>query len=313
MARRISPYSGKETRPSVVMLLDVLGFGQMIEDTSKNKTEAGLLRRLLKALGEAKPHLSDKIAFMSPKQQKEKLWDSKLFTDNVVVGIPIFQEGEGDLGIALQTAGLYQYALAQHGFFIRGAIAVGELFMNSDVVFGSGLIRAYKFEREFARNPRVVIAPSALELIQRHLCHYGEIRSAPHDYYLLVDTDGQLFVNYLMAPLAGAKPNKTYRTEVRNHKNKVEESLALYRNNPRIWSKYAWIANYHNFVANWLLRGKKAYVVGNRCLEARPKRLREVYEKRGADLSRTDTGELIRWMSGIELAKSIKTGQASFS
>lgn len=305
MARRISPY--------VVMLLDILGFGGTIEEASRNKAEAGLLQRLLTALGEARPHLSDKISFMSSKRQREKLWESKLFTDNVVVGIPIFQEGEGDLGTALEIAGLYQYTLAQHGFFIRGAIAVGELFMNSDVVFGSGLTRAYQFERDFARNPRVVIAPSALGLIQRHLCHYDKIRSTPHDYYLLVDTDGQLFVNYLMVPLAGAKAHKVYRQEFKNHKRKIEENLALHRNNPGIWSKYAWIANYHNFVSNWLLPGREAYVVENRCLQVRPKRLREIYKRKGADLSRVDTGELIKWMSGIELAKSIRTGQTSFS
>jgi predicted nicotinamide N-methyase len=31
------------------------------------------------------------------------------------------------------------------------------------------------------------------------------------------------------------------------HKEMVERKLALHLNNPPIWSKYAWVAGYHNY------------------------------------------------------------------
>ena len=31
------------------------------------------------------------------------------------------------------------------------------------------------------------------------------------------------------------------------HKNKIEEMLYTYRKNIRVWDKYVWTANYHNY------------------------------------------------------------------
>ena len=46
--------------------------------------------------------------------------------------------------------------------------------------------------------PRLVISPSAEELVELQLTSYGQVSSAPHYQHLLRDScDGRLFVNYL--------------------------------------------------------------------------------------------------------------------
>lgn len=37
----------------------------------------------------------------------------------------------------------YQCTLLEHGFFVRGGIAIGEHYMDRDIVFGSALIEAH--------------------------------------------------------------------------------------------------------------------------------------------------------------------------
>jgi hypothetical protein len=135
------------------------------------------------------------------------LWAVKTFTDNVVLGIPIIQDGESDLGLVFSLAGLYQYKLIQNGFFVGGGIAVGQLYMDDDVVFGDALLEAHRAESELARDPRVVLAPSAARMIREHLCYYARICESPQSDELLVDVDGQVFVNYLRAPLDGVPPD----------------------------------------------------------------------------------------------------------
>jgi len=34
---------------------------------------------------------------------------------------------------------------------------------------------------------------------------------------------------------------------LQKHKEVIETNLERYKNRPSIWSKYAWVANYHNF------------------------------------------------------------------
>jgi hypothetical protein len=67
------------------------------------------------------------------------------------------------------------------------------------------LIDAYQTELKLARDPRVVLAPSALDLIQHHLAHYANVSESPHKFALLVDADSQMFVNYLWLSVDGAE------------------------------------------------------------------------------------------------------------
>ncbi len=277
---RKSPYKDGQTRSSVVVLLDILGFSSAIADAHKQSNEDQLLSRLQDALKEAKPYLDDPLP---ENDEFEGLWESRFFTDNLVIGVPIYFDGEGDLGSSFLVAALYQYVLIKHGFFVRGAISIGQLFMDEDVVFGSGLLEAHDAESNLARDPRIILAPSALERVEQHLCYYGHIKETPHDLYLLEDVDNQVFLNYLWIPLDEGEPDPDYWINLRNHKKEIEANLGRFRDNPRIWSKYAWAANYHNFTCDELCPDDPSFKIGADSLQPRPRWLDEVYVKKGSD------------------------------
>lgn len=288
---RENPYKGGQTQRSVVVFLDILGFSSAIADARKQSNEDRLLSQLQAALKEARPYLDDRL---SESDLDEGIWESRFFTDNLVIGMPIFLDAEGELGNSFLLAGLYQYVLIKHGFFVRGAISVGQLFMDEDVVFGSGLLEAHDAESTLARDPRIVLAPSALKYVQNHLCYYAGVDETPHDSYLLEDVDNQVFLNYLWIPRDDEEdPDPDYWIGLKNHKTQIEENLARYRDDPKIWSKYAWAANYHNFTCEAVCREDKSFWIGADFLQPHPRWLHEVYERKGLDLVRLDSGVTI--------------------
>ena len=81
-------------------------------------------------------------------------------------------DGEPELDQVLSDIALLQLGLAHEGFFVRGGVAVGALYIDDDMVFGPGLLDAHDAEQN-AKTPRVVLHESAVKLVKRHVTYYG--------------------------------------------------------------------------------------------------------------------------------------------
>lgn len=57
-----------------------------------------------------------------------------------------------------------QLGMAMWGFFIRGAVTIGEVYHDDRSVFGPALVWAYELESKVAQNPRIIIDPDIAEL-----------------------------------------------------------------------------------------------------------------------------------------------------
>lgn len=169
------------------------------------------------------------------------------FTDNIVIGYPIEDDAEAELGHIFFCLSQFQLTLAKAGFFIRGAISIGEVYIDDFVVFGEGLLDAYDYETTKARDPRIILTSKACQAVKKHLKYYGNRAYAPQVRDLYEDADGQFFLNYLDGTMiAEAELGPDFST-IALHKKVVEQKLRQHLNQPVIWSKYAWVANYHNF------------------------------------------------------------------
>src|ERR1039458_1664468 len=146
---------------SWVVFLDILGFVEDVRQADQAGKQERHLKQLRSALAEAKADLIEGIE----NPLSANLPDSyviKVFTDNIVLGFPILDDGESEFGTMLFRVGRYQYTLLKHGLFVRGGIAFGDLYMDDDVVYGKGLLDAYEAETKLARDPRIVLGPSAM-------------------------------------------------------------------------------------------------------------------------------------------------------
>ncbi|WP_220635911.1 hypothetical protein [Georgfuchsia toluolica] len=217
----------------------------LVKSTTSNDRQA-LLARLHKALNLSRQQVDPNHSDDTLQKLRDKDFSAfRAFTDNIVIGQPIRYDGEIELGSVFDSVSYFQMLMTMEGFFVRGAIAIGDLYMDDIAVFGAGLIEAYEAETTLARDPRIVLSPSAQVAVNRHLEYYGRGAHAPQNRDLLRDSDGQYFVNYLDTLIP--EDGYFYEQELAAHKARIEEKLVLLRSRPSVWTKYLWAANYHNY------------------------------------------------------------------
>lgn len=124
------------------------------------------------------------------------------FSDHVVVSYSDFRYDEkegGDVfrphwasivcqdGIRIVSQ-IAELALRQ-GLLLRGAISLGELFHDEDVVFGEALVHAHHLESTEAKYPRIVVSKRILSL-------FPDGPAAHSDLFIQDQADGIWHLNY---------------------------------------------------------------------------------------------------------------------
>lgn len=228
-------------RVSYCAFLDVLGFSERMRASYKNNKTANKLLRQFHSIFDGQI-----------KRLKSEVDDSllyfKSFSDNVLLAHPRFSEDmESEFGFILWSISRYQFEMALQGFFIRGGLSVGPLFVDENSVYGEALLEAYEIESKIAVNPIIVLCKNTMKLVDHHLGFYhGE--EPPHVRHVLVNSDGRYFINYLSECIV-----ETYEGEevdlksLETHKEQIEQALTKYAGQPAVFAKFSWLAAYHNY------------------------------------------------------------------
>ena len=232
---------------SFVCYADILGFSQMSLVRIHQGRGNEFLAFIRKSLNEAYENIRREL-LDNPEIDDFNL---KVFTDNIVIGFPIkdisFDGGEPELGRLINMVSAYQMKLAMDGLFIRGAISFGYHYMDDDIVLGDALIEAHSLDNE-GRPPRIVLAESMKAHIKEHFGYYSSPEVAPQFDELLLDSDNEIFLNYLDEAFSIFPDRDIFFECLEGHKSAIEKNFEKYSNNLRVRQKYEWAARYHNFV-----------------------------------------------------------------
>lgn len=171
----------------------------------------------------------------------------RTLTDSVIVAGPLFSfHPESTLAYMVLPAASAQFKLARLGWFLRGGITIGDLYMDDQIVIGNAMLDAYEMEEQ-ADVPRVLVDESIVAITKIALTYYGDpYESAANDLFV-IDTDQRAFVNYLHAPLSFDYPYDPMLEMLNEHRVRVEDNLEASRGVRRHHRKYRWIAAYHNW------------------------------------------------------------------
>jgi len=166
--------------------------------------------------------------------------------------------------------------------------------MDNDVVYGEGLLDAHDAEATLARDPRIVLGPSAMAQVHTHLAWYDKVATTPHNEHLLVDSDSQMFVNYLAIPIDGLEwidhlPSE-YEDDLRNNRDLIISQLQEFSSVPTVWSKYVWVGTYHNFFCTDFI-ARSDLLIAAEMLSQPARRLSKVYTRKGKHIYRD--GEVV--------------------
>lgn len=165
-----------------------------------------------------------------------------------VLAHPRFSDDmESEFAFTLWPIKEYQFQMALEGFFIRGGLAVDQLFIDENSVYGMALLTAHDLESKVAVNPIVVLCDNTMKLVDKHLGYYsGE--AAPQVRDVLKGPDGRYFLNYLTeCIIEGDDREYLDAKSLRRHKKQVESALKAYASTPAVFSKFSWLAAYHNY------------------------------------------------------------------
>lgn len=244
-----NPYEQKGSKPlllnSVFIFMDILGYQQLVQKAHAAGKSQDFLEEIHSALSKARKALEDDEFVLQ--LAGHDLYALKAFTDNIVVGIPIINDGEIELGDAFSRVAEFQLNMILQGFYVRGAISVGDVYIDEIAVVGNPLTEAYNGESKLARDPRIILTETAKKYVDSHLEYYGRESHAPQVSELLQDSDGQWFVNYLDSILLDKEDNIIGYETLKKHKECVELELKKHKGVPDVFSKYAWVAGYHNY------------------------------------------------------------------
>lgn len=231
---------------SIVCYVDILGFSQLSSEALSSGNGNEFLGELHTALNQAYERVRK-----HSKGWSEQKFVLKIFTDNVVVGYPLLNSdislGEYEFGNIFSVFAEFQVGLSMEGFLVRGGIAIGDHFMDDDIVFGDALLEAVKKDHA-GGPPRISLAPSAVEILQHHLGFYGDGKFAPQYNDLLQDIDNEIFIDYLNQAFIAYPEGGIFFDVISSHEKTIINGLKKYKGIPDIKAKYEWAARYHNYV-----------------------------------------------------------------
>lgn len=177
-----------ETQPHFVAYLDLLAGKHLIkaeEDESLNR-----MHSLLQVAKDSGAHSANAIF------PKCKI---KIFSDNIIIACRLTGDPAKDysriLSAFMLVSAIQIVGLEMYHYLFRGAATVGNLFIDSVMVWGSALVRATDMEAALAVYPRVMVDDELLEMLAAD-------RDAGEDlskYSLARDTDGRWYLDYLNA------------------------------------------------------------------------------------------------------------------
>jgi hypothetical protein len=231
---------------SIVAFVDILGLRKAMADAARDGTASDLLDRVSRFVSTWRHALSDRNYF--PSEPRCRYWEVRVFSDNFVISHPIEIEdlhGDFEFGSLLSQIALLQIGAIEAGFFVRGGVALGDMYVDRDILFGLPLADAYYAESKLALQPRVVLADSAQQFVMARIAP----RPSEHEPYarsLLKGEDGRLFVNYLDGTIqtTGEPPIHEW---IEQHSHATEAALSRYAGDSHVYDKYVWVARYHNY------------------------------------------------------------------
>ena len=240
---------------SYCVFMDVLGFHQIVKESFEAASPEPSFNRFYGVITEQVQDLRGRRG----DDGQSPGWEMKVFTDNIVLGYPLHSpEGEREFAEIVAQVADYQLAMALEGFFVRGGLSYGRLFMDDYTVYGPAILDAHELESKKARDPRIVLSAKVHELVRSFSAYYETPQDSPYNKAVLIDPDGLAYINYLERLTSeGASGELVDWDGVRRHKENVEGALGKHYSDPSVWPKYYWLANYHDYFC-----GQYSHVVG---------------------------------------------------
>jgi hypothetical protein len=236
--------TGISYRDAIVTFIDILGFQSFVTDKSADQV-ASAIARLQQSVQSAPAGARRRTAARAIRSSRVHA-----FSDCVVRVRPFDNTDDQGPTFIRELADLasIQASLAGAGVFVRGGVTIDKVHSSETVVFGPGLIRAYKLENELAHVPRIIVDPAAIQRFRERPIPKSRMRSEITSMRRSIRQadDGLWFVDYLRAGAAALGEEAAIRSFLKQHRVQVTDAATAVDVASSVLPKYLWAAKYHN-------------------------------------------------------------------
>jgi len=219
-----------EAKEYIVAYIDILGTKEKIEKEINNE----YLNRL-KQIYEMAKRFCNMELFKDSKIFPKLYY--KIFSDNIVIATEMPKETYyyvPVIGHIIGFVAIYQAIALYNKILTRGAITIGELYLDDLFIYGKALVEAVELEENVAFYPRAILSST---IKKNYAIENSEM--------LVMDTDLQVFVNYY-SMLTDTIGNRITNQEVATIKKFLVEERDKNLKNNKVLQKLNWLIQYHN-------------------------------------------------------------------
>lgn len=214
----------------LILYIDILGYRQQIEAHGEDKFLAMIDDSFERVMSFVKmDNINEDFEFKY-----------KIFSDNIIVSLRFTGINVYVMDF-LNTAQMIQKGFIARNILIRGAITIGNLYIDDNYVYGSGLIKAYELESKYAISPRIIIDHET----------YGFLMNFPESKFIIrafrEDDDGYFFIDYLYPGINNSSLKNYFMFDfIKTHRDYITEKISEFKKDDYVMQKYLWCKEYHN-------------------------------------------------------------------
>jgi hypothetical protein len=220
--------------------IDILGFSGLISDLDREKVSLDEIRVVLS------------VVHAPPKTVRPQDADlrSQSISDAVALSAAPNAAGFDAICTAAETLSL---RLLRSGYFARGGIAKGRLYHDHSMIFGPGLIEAYRLEHDVAKFPRILI-PRAVAADSLEYAKQGTHWKHAFEGRFIQAKDGPFFLHILRNHSMNVEkmkrdskaPGDSTVPILKIMRAAIQKRFDEASDNPDHFQKVAWFVDYWN-------------------------------------------------------------------
>lgn len=250
-------------KKAVITFIDILGFSDLVEQTSSKHGNPNGVDKILNILTQLKRanDFTGRITY-SDEGKEVVNFTTDNFSDCLIRSTLITDPSDFADAISAELeslASMQSHVTVNEGLMNRGGMAAGDLYRDEkgQFLFGPGFVEAYRLEKK-AIVPRILLSDEIVHELKDCATH-------TLDYFVQEDQDGSAFLDYLRGaydtnfgtwPITGIIDCNDM---MQAHKTAVErKNEELRAREIRIRQKAHWMATYHNRVINRIVTERPA-------------------------------------------------------
>lgn len=221
----------------IVCFIDILGFKGHINQSKGNPKK-------IKAIADALQAIRRVLDIDSTDDADRDGAAITQFSDSIVISFRC-DEMSGVMHTLIKLIWT-QATLVNHGMLARGAIVRGDFIHENNIMFGQGIIDAYKAESKYAIYPRIIVDASVLHVALNFAQHHPAQEAQYLADVLQKDDDGKFFIDYFGASAQGEQddPELDYIPYLEKIRNIINCDQSNFDANTK--AKYIWLASKYN-------------------------------------------------------------------